>query len=281
MRVNAFSGLALLTLAACGGDMPPPDELVEVTEAPREIRFTATDFAFEGPESVEAGLVTLVLENEAETWHHLQLIKLPDDMSMEQFQEAMGQIRPGSPPPDWLHEAGGVNPPPPGQLARVTQELEAGEYAVLCFVDMPDMVPHVFKGMIRPLTVTPATSEVAELAATELTLTLTDYAFGFSEPLTAGTHSIRVRNGADQAHEIALFKLLPGKTMDDVMAWENYEGPSPMEPVGGVAAIAPGQAVNMNVTLDSGDYVALCFIPDATDGRMHVAHGMVLPFTVS
>jgi len=27
--------------------------------------------------------------------------------------------------------------------------------------------------------------------------------------------------------------------------------------------------------------VALCFLPDATDGAPHVVHGMMLPFTIS
>ena len=61
----------------------------------------------------------------------------------------------------------------------------------------------------------------------------------------------------------------------------NYEGPAPMVPAGGVPGIAPGQVVNIEVTLESGDYVALCFVPDAGDGRLHIEHGMVLPFTVS
>jgi hypothetical protein len=89
-------------------------------------------------------------------------------------------------------------------------------------------------------------------------------------------------NAAQQSHEIALFRLLPGRTMDDVAAWgASYEGEPPMTAAGGVSLIRPGREVVMYATLTPGDYVALCFVPDANDGMPHLVHGMVLPFTIS
>jgi hypothetical protein len=175
-----------------------------------------------------------------------------------------------------------VNPPAPGQPARVTMMVEPGEYAVVCIVDTPDHVPHVAKGMIKPLTVTPASGAPAPLPAADRTLTLVDYAFSFDAPLTSGSHAIRVVNGATQSHEIALFRLLPDKTMDDVVAWGGtYAGEPPMTAAGGVPAIRPGQEAVMHVDLTPGNYVALCFLPDANDGMPHLVHGMALPFTIS
>ena len=283
----ALSGLALLGLAACSGEAPPP-EAADATAAavaaptPREVRFTATDFAFEGPTTIEAGMISMVLDNQGATWHHLQLIKLPDGMTVEDFQAGMATMQPGSPPPPWLEEAGGVNPPEPGHPARVTMLVEPGEYAVLCFVDTPDKVPHVMKGMIRPLTVTPSSAPPAALPGSDLTLTLVDYAFAFSQPPTAGEHVIRVEVAAEQAHEVAFFRLAEGKTMDDVAAWaETYQGEPPMTPVGGVPAMRAGQVADVYVNFTPGNYVALCFLPDATDGQLHLMHGMVLPFSIS
>ena len=273
--------LLLLGLVACSG-ADRPEETASTPEAPPEIRFVATDFAFEGPATVEGGLVTLVLDNQGETLHHLQLVKLPDDMSMEDFQEAMSGMQPGSPPPPWFHDTGGVNPPAPGRPARVTQMLEPGEYAVLCLVDTPDRVPHVMKGMMQPLTVTAPSSPSAAAPVPALTLTLVDYAFSFSAPPVAGAYTIRVENAAQQAHEVAFFKLLPGKTLDDLMAWaDSYDGTPPFEGAGGVPGMYPGQTVDAHVDFTPGDYVALCFVPDATDGQLHLVHGMMLPFTVT
>lgn len=152
MRRRVLPILLLLAFAACGGqDSASSGEASsssEVAEGPREVHFTARDFAFEGPSTLEAGMITFVLTNESETWHHLQLVKLPDGMSMDEFQAGMAAMQPGSPPPVWFADAGGVNPPPPGGEARVTMLVEPGEYAVLCVVDTPDKVPHVMKGMI-------------------------------------------------------------------------------------------------------------------------------------
>lgn len=279
MRVLAF---VVVSLCACSGERPSGDASTVAASEPREVRFSASDFAFEGPDTLPAGMTTFVLTNESEIWHHLQLVRLPDGMSLQDFMEAMSGMEPGTPPPAWFDEAGGVNPPSPGQAARVTMLLETGEYAVLCLVDTPDRVPHVMKGMIKPLTVTASTGSPAPLPSSDLTLTLVDYAFAFSAPPTAGSHVIRVENAATQAHEIVLFRFLSGRTMDDLMSWAaTYEGPAPVVPVGGVPGIRPGQVADMHVALDPGDYVALCFVPDHTDGRPHIEHGMVLPFTIS
>jgi hypothetical protein len=130
--------------------------------------------------------------------------------------------------------------------------------------------------------VTPSAAAPAALPEADLDLTLVDYAFSFAETPTSSDHTIRVTNGASQDHEIAIFRLLPGMTMDDVGAWAaTYDGPPPFEPVGGVPAISPGQSMNFEVDLTPGQYVALCFVPDATDGAVHIEHGMVLPFTIS
>jgi hypothetical protein len=284
VKNRCLIGLVLVGLTACGGEgSPPPDGSSSSAEAaPREVRFVASDFAFEGPDTIEGGMLKVVLENAGETWHHLQLVRLPDGWSVDDFQEAMTSVQPGSPAVDWFVDAGGVSPPRQGGSASVTMMVEPGEYAVLCLIDTPDHVPHFMKGMIRPLTVTAPSGPPAELPPSDMTLTLVDYAFSFSEPPTSGSHVIRVVNAAEQPHEVAILRFAPGKTMDDLMAWSaTYEGPAPAEPVGGVTGFGPGRTVVMEVDLIPGEYVAVCFVPDATDGVPHLEHGMLLPFTVS
>jgi hypothetical protein len=273
---------ALIALAACGGDRTA-DDGGDMAAAPsiHEVHFTTRDFTFEGPAEIESGMTTFVLTNEGETLHHLQLIKLPEGMTFEDFQAGISQMEPGSPPPPWFHGVGGVNPPPFGGSATATMMVEPGDYAVICLVDTPDKVPHIMKGMMQPLTVTPSSVAPAELPPADLELTLVDYAFSFAEPPTSADRTIRVTNAASQDHEIAIFRILPGKTMDDVGAWAmTFEGPPPFEPVGGVPAISPGQTMDFDVDLTPGSYVALCFVPDATDGKIHIEHGMVLPFSI-
>jgi uncharacterized cupredoxin-like copper-binding protein len=43
----------------------------------------------------------------------------------------------------------------------------------------------------------------------------------------------------------------------------------------------PGGAAQFTVALEPGDYVLACFVPDAGDGKAHLAHGMAQPVKIS
>ena len=90
-------------------------------------------------------------------------------------------------------------------------------------------------------------------------------------------------NAGPQIHEIALVTLAPGKTMAQAPAWmaTGMKGMPPFTDAGGIAGLSVGQTANFTVTFTPGDYVLLCFVPDAKDGKPHVAHGMVMSFKVS
>ena len=59
------------------------------------------------------------------------------------------------------------------------------------------------------------------------------------------------------------------------------KGPPPAEPVGGVGALENGMRASFTADLTAGDYGLICFIPDAKDGKMHLAHGMMKTIKVS
>jgi len=86
---------------------------------------------------------------------------------------------------------------------------DPGQYTVICVIPSPDGKPHLAKGMMRGLVVTPGSSTAA-LPAPDLTMTLSDYDFQLSTPLTAGRRVIRIENTAEQPHELVLFKLNAG-----------------------------------------------------------------------
>lgn len=89
-------------------------------------------------------------------------------------------------------------------------------------------------------------------------------------------------NHSDQNHFVGLVKLAKGKTVKDFGAWvkstlQGEEGPPPVN--FGVAfdggVVSPGHTVAMNYKLPKGDYVLLCFWPDASMGGMpHAFMGM-------
>ena len=50
-------------------------------------------------------------------------------------------------------------------------------------------------------------------------MTLNDYSFTTSKPITAGRHTIKIENEASQSHELVLARLAPGKKAEDLPAW--------------------------------------------------------------
>lgn len=246
---------------------------------PRVITVVARDFAFQAPDEVPAGLVTIQLQNRGSNLHHMAIVKLDEGKTLQDLFAAM---QGGGAPPAWAHDMGGPNAPDPGSDANATLFLEPGSYALLCFVDIPDHVPHVMKGMAKPLRVTPAVVPAAARAITgDVTMTLSDYTFTVSKPITRGVHTIRVENPAAQSHEVELVKLAPGKTLQDLMSWiANPQGPPPGSAIGGIAGMQHGAVQSFTYDFVPGTYGLICFLP-GPDGRPHFMHGMMQEFTVS
>jgi hypothetical protein len=139
--------------------------------------------------------------------------------------------------------------------------------------------------MIREFVVTPgpSTAQATELPPADVTFRLTDYDFKPSQPLTAGRHTIMVQNDGPQPHELVLLKLEPGKKVEDFGTWSEsgMKGPPPAMPVGGISFLNKGSRGTFTADLSAGEYGLICFVPDAKDGKPHLAHGMMKSFTVS
>ena len=244
------------------------------------VTVTTSEFAFAAPATIPAGLTTVRLVNQGAEFHHVQLVRLDPGHTVAELMEGASSREHG-PMPEWVHFVGGPNSPAPGGgQSEATMELQAGTYALVCFIPSKDGVPHMMKGMVKPLTVTPAASE-ARMGTADVRMTLRDYAFDIAPELTAGRHTIQVTNAAAQPHEVIVMKLAPGKTAQDLLAWmQTEQGPPPAMPMGGTTLLSQGELNHVTVDFEAGEYALLCFVPDAKDGQPHVAHGMVKQFTV-
>lgn len=278
----------LLWLAACSAaeKSPPPSDGNAIAGAssstPPVVTIIARDFSYEAPDTIAGGMVTLKLVNEGPDLHHVQLLRLTDGKSYADLMSAMQSMTPGSAPPSWIQDVAGPNSPVPGGEVSLTQELAPGNYAIVCFIDTPDKVPHVAKGMTRSLTVVPPTEPSAAAPVADITVDMSDYAWSVSPELTAGKHVIKLTNSSPQSHEMFIAQLAPGKSAADMMQWaDTYQGPPPGTPMGGISGMAPGAEVYLQVDLPAGQYLLLCFLPDAKDGKPHIAHGMIRTITVS
>jgi plastocyanin len=275
MHTRGFRPLlpAVLLLAACTGEEPADQASVTTTAAaPNTVHVTATDFAFQAPDTIPSGVTTFHLMNQGKEVHHVVILKLP----LSDVQKIAG-----GPPPADLIALGGPNAAAPGGTAEATVDLAPGTYTLICVVPSPDGLPHIAKGMAREVVVTPGTS-TAVMPAADLILKLVDYGFDITGPLTAGRHVVRIENSAAQMHELVFVKLEPGKTVQQAAAWfEKPEGPPPATLINGVSPMSSGMVNTTTVDLTPGEYGLICYVPDAKDGKPHIAHGMVKQITVN
>lgn len=282
LRVPTLVAVFALSANACSRSQAsekPDSNAAGAAAAPNVVVVKTSDYAFDAPDTVRAGLTTVrLITNPGQEMHQVGLIRLDSGKTPADFANA---TKAPGPMPKWAVEVAGVNPPAPGQTAEATLNLEPGHYLLVCFVPSPDGVPHIAKGMVRPL-VAAGTAVAAAPLPGDVEIKLTDYAFGLSKPLTAGRHVVRVVNDGQQTHEVMVIRLAPGKTAAQVAAWvEKMEGPPPGEPLSGVAGLGVGESASFPLTLTPGEYGLICFIPDAKDGKPHYVHGMVHQFKVS
>ena len=239
----------------------------------------AMDYSFEAPAVLDAGWTTFRLANHGAEAHHLTLVKLDEGHTIDDVIAAVRENRPLEGIGSW---AGGPNAPMPGADANATVDLTPGEYALICLVPSPDGVPHLFKGMVKPLTVRQGTS-TAQPPEADLQISLRDYAFLVEGQITSGERTIRAVNQttAGEPHEIVLVRLSPGSTAEDVNRWvHSMQGPPPAEFLGGMSPIGAGQNASFTMDFTPGEYALLCLLPSA-DGHLHSNKGMMLQFTVS
>ena len=91
-------------------------------------------------------------------------------------------------------------------------------------------------------------------------------------------------NFSDSNHFVGLVKLNPGKSVTDFGDWiQSEDGPPPINFATGFDSnvVGPGQTAAMNYRLPKGNYVLVCFWPDASMGGMpHAFMGMYRGITV-
>jgi len=276
----AVGTAAVALILGCQAVAPPPPPTA-APAASRTISIEASEYAFNAPESLPAGRVTLELSNHGQEVHHAQLLRLNDGVTFGDFTAALQQEGEGALRLTTLE--GGPGAIDPHGTSQVTLDLKPGTYALACFIVGSDGVPHLAKGMLKPVQVTQAASVPAgePAPAVQGTFNMRDFGFDMPDVLAAGTATYKVTNAGPQPHELNVLKLAPGKVAQDVLAWENApSGPPPFEAIGGINGLSPNAAGYMTLDLQPGSYVAICHIPDPASGLPHAHLGMLKAFTV-
>lgn len=285
MRVFVYQAVALLLVELAGGWARPvaSTDLVgqssPATASPNIVTVVASEYSFTMPSTIPEGLTAFRLLDQGREPHHLMLFRLDRGRSVRQAIDSLTMDRSL---PLWMHAVGGPNTPAPnGGTAVARVVLEPGTYVAFCTIPAPDGAPHFTKGMARGSTVVRSRTATRVLPRGDVTITLQEYGFTLSRPLTHGRHAVTVTNAGRQAHELILSRLAPGKTSRDFVRWiETQNGPPPIVPMGGVSDISPGGTVLFDVDLVPGRYSLLCRVRDEADGKPHDAHGMSLDIVV-
>jgi len=277
-------GLAILVLAVAFAN-----------EEDIEIVWDASDPGEGIQESYRSGLAKLKLEAD-DTFYTLTLFKVrglsPDDEDVDAVEAAdeavtrafsSGATDIGSLLNNALEiaQVRGEIGADAGDEDEISVILEDGTWILAGHAQGADGMPYAFEYETfvvegKSVGVRPRTDQVIEMV---------DFDFVMPEGIQAGKQLWEVANHGQQLHHMVLLRLDEGRTMNDVTAFmESADGVPPGEEAGYVGLLSKGQSAFVEVDLEPGEYVAICFIPDhgaSATSTDHAHLGMVQSFTVT
>ena len=247
--------------------------------ANRTFIFTAHDFAYTGlPARLPAGWVTLRMVNAGRELHMFATSSVPRGYTTRSLET--GLLRNTLPDSLRLEEWGGPNAVAPGDTATVSLFLRPGSYVVGCFVPSADGKLHIDKGMIASFEVA-AAADTGAPPPSDGRIMLRTYGIALvGGPPKPGMRTFLVRNTAKETHDVAILKVLPGRTVSQALAWFRNPGvgvPAAVS-VGGTTGIHTDDRVFVRAHLTPGRYVLVCWM--STKDKYHFDLGMQQAFTV-
>lgn len=293
-RQFVMSATAFTALMALGTTVvPPPIASAQTADYP-ELVMTAKEYSFAMPATAASGYTRLTMQNDGIEDHHAIFFRINDGATMDDFHAALmsGDLAAIL---GVASSFGGVGVGPGGR-ASVIANLTAGNYMVVCIVPDPQGIPHAAHGMIAPLEVTAETNGT-DAPATDGSISLVEMTFaGLPTEVPAGPHTWDVTNNGTQLHEMVVLQLADGLHLGEVMAVLTNQG-APATPgaeiatpvmagppfvvIGGTAPMSPGAVNYIELDLQPGAYVAICYLPDPTHNMMpHFLMGMIAEFAV-
>lgn len=246
------------------------------------VSFDAFEYGFRGSDRVESGRANLQVVNTGKEPHQMQLVKLEAGRTAADFAAA-AKTNPRR-LPNWSRLVGGPNGVVAGQRSSTLQFLAPGEYVLVCWLPAADGTPHFSLGMTKSITVLPGAAKPEAEPVPDITITLADFEYRLSKPITAGPHTVRVVNNGQQVHETLVVQL-PAKGTAKAFGAALAPGKPPSatlpgKPVGGVVGLAPGDSAVFQMAFSPGRYGLLCLFPDHDTGQPHFEKGMAMEFDV-
>lgn len=272
MRVQLSQFLSLAGLVVVVPLIAGCDQAAQHDARQTTFRIVATDTGFEAPDAVPAGLRHIVYENHGLEIHEAMLVKLPQGMGANDYVAA---VRAGSSFPAGALDYSGPGLMSPGESVEVWSKLDPGNYIIICW-----NAGHAKTRAPHPLTVEYAISDDPP-PKEDVTLKLLDYRFDLTGELRKGLQVIRVETPGPSMHEVDIFRLHEGKTVEDVRRWrkEDEGGPAQADAMGGMLDSHDIHRVGwLRKNFTPGRYVLHCAMQvtaDAHSGDQKITHADV------
>ena len=244
-------------------------ERTATKEAP-PFRIVATDAGFQAPDAVAAGVRHIVFENRGSEIHEGMLVKLPKGMSADDYVAA---VRKGSLFPEGAVDYSGPGLTSPGRTAEMWLRVDPGQYIIICWNKDHDKTTPVHSFTVQEIGA-PDDQPPKE----DVVLKLFDYRFELSRPLRKGTEVIRVETPGPNMHEVDIYRLNEGSTVEDLKRWrkQHENGPAPAEALGGALDSHDiKRVVWLRKEFVPGRYVLHCEMPITNTKLTHDDVGMV------
>jgi hypothetical protein len=194
-------------------------------EAP--FRIVATDAGFEAPDRLAAGLRHITFENRGSEIHEGMLVKLPKGMSADDYVAAVKQ---GSLFPEGALDYSGPGLTSPGANTEIWLRVDPGQYIIICWNKDHDKTT-----LVHRFTVEEIGAADDRPPKEDVVMKLFDYRFELNRALRKGVQVIRVETPGPAMHEVDIYRLHEGSTVEDLKPWrkQHENGSSPAEAMGG------------------------------------------------
>lgn len=254
---------------------------------------TVSSEGLETPGTISAGWNEITFENTSENPSFLIMARLDADATMDDFMEALMGMMGGDmsiiPPAIFVGSPAAA----PGASLSATYNLLAGTYILLNVAgEEPQIATFEVEGEASNADYEPAT---------DLTITLVDFAFALPTELSAREQTWLIENIGEEWHEMVFIPVPDGTTLEEampmLMAMEEGAGEDETEQAGSDSEseaglpefgfiwspMSSGEQAWVTVDLPAGTYLVSCFIEagEAEDHAIHAALGMMQIVTVS
>jgi plastocyanin len=137
-------GAMLAALAALPNALRTPEQPVSA----HTLTVTAYEYAFQAPDSVASGVVTVRLVNRGKEGHQVTFARLDDSSSLSRVMRTLVDDKKRTTGLRWV---GGAENALANDSSEAILVLRPGRYVIVCAYDGADGHAHVSHGMIRAL----------------------------------------------------------------------------------------------------------------------------------